>query len=89
MTEKKIPQRRCLGCNQTKPKNELVRIVRDPDGNIAIDLTGKKSGRGAYVCRNPDCLKKLRKSGRLEKELSVSPPDEIWDELEKEMSGLA
>ena len=64
LPQRKIPMRQCLGCNEHKPKVELVRILRTPEGEITLDLTGKKSGRGAYLCKNPACLKKLRKSRR-------------------------
>lgn len=74
--------RQCLGCNEHKPKIELIRILRTPEGEITLDLTGKKSGRGAYICKNPACLKKLRKSRRAEANLGVSIPEEVWDALE-------
>ena len=61
---RKIPMRQCLGCNEHKPKMELIRIVRSPEGEISLDLSGKKSGRGAYICRNMSCLKKVRWSAR-------------------------
>ncbi|MBQ2716527.1 MAG: YlxR family protein [Clostridia bacterium] len=84
---KKIPMRQCLGCNEHKPKIELVRILRTPEGEITLDLTGKRSGRGAYICKNPACLKKLRKNRRAEANLGVSIPEEVWDALEKQMAG--
>ena len=74
--------RQCLGCNEHKPKIELVRILRTPEGEITLDTTGKKSGRGAYICKNPACLKKLRKNRRAESNLGVSIPEEVWDALE-------
>ena len=83
---KKIPMRQCLGCNEHKPKIELVRILRTPEGEITLDLTGKKSGRGAYICKNPACLKKLRKNRRAETNLGVSIPEEVWDALEAQMA---
>ena len=83
---KKIPMRQCLGCNEHKPKTELVRILRTPEGEITLDLTGKKSGRGAYICKNPACLKKLRKNRRAETNLGVSIPEELWDALEAQMA---
>lgn len=83
---KKIPMRQCLGCNEHKPKTELVRILRTPEGEITLDLTGKKSGRGAYICKNPACLKKLRKNRRAETNLGVSIPEEVWDALEAQMA---
>ena len=80
--QKKIPMRQCLGCNEHKPKTELIRILRTPEGEITLDTTGKKSGRGAYICKNPACLKKLRKNRRAESNLGVSIPEEVWDALE-------
>ena len=74
--------RQCLGCNEHKPKIELIRILRTPEGEITLDFTGKKSGRGAYICKNPACLKKLRKNRRAESNLGVSIPEEVWDALE-------
>ena len=82
LPQRKIPMRQCLGCNAHKPKIELIRILRTPEGEITLDLTGKKSGRGAYICKNPACLKKLRKSRRAEANLGVSIPEEVWDALE-------
>ncbi len=84
--KKKIPERKCLGCSISKPKTELARIVRAPDGTVSLDLTGKKSGRGAYVCKNVDCLKKCRKRRCLERSLEVEIPESVYDSLEK---GLA
>lgn len=78
---KKIPERRCVGCNATKPKQELIRVVRDPEGNVSIDFKGKKSGRGAYICPSVDCFKKAVKSKRLDNNLSVTVPSEIIEEL--------
>lgn len=83
---KKIPERKCLGCGTSKPKSELARVVRAPDGTVSLDLTGKKSGRGAYVCRSVDCLKKCRKRRCLERSLEVEIPDEVFDALEKELA---
>jgi predicted RNA-binding protein YlxR (DUF448 family) len=82
LPQRKIPMRQCLGCNEHKPKNELIRILRTPEGEITLDTTGKKSGRGAYICKNPACLKKLRKNRRAESNLGVSIPEEVWDQLE-------
>ena len=84
---KKIPMRQCLGCNEHKPKIELIRVVRTPEGETVLDFTGKKSGRGAYVCHSLSCLKKARKSQRLEKNLGVSISDEVYDKMESEISG--
>lgn len=82
---KKIPMRQCTGCREMKPKKELIRVVRSPDGTVSIDLRGKQSGRGAYVCGNPECLKKARKSRALERTLSVSIPEEIYDTMEQQL----
>ena len=85
MKTKKIPMRMCLGCNEMKPKKELVRVVKSKEGEISLDLTGKKAGRGAYICRNPECLKKARKARRLEKSFSCMISDEIYDGMEAEL----
>ena len=77
--------RRCVGCNEHKPKAELLRVVRDPEGNISLDFKGKKSGRGAYLCRDVKCLKKARKSHRIDKDLECTIPDEVYDAMEQEM----
>ena len=82
---KKIPMRRCVGCNEHKPKAELLRVVRDPEGGISLDFKGKKSGRGAYLCHSKDCLKKARKTRALERAFSCQIPDEVYDSLEREM----
>ena len=82
---KKVPLRKCVGCGESKPKKELIRVVREPDGNVCLDFIGKKSGRGAYVCRSSACLKKAVKSKRLEKNLDTSVPPEIYAKLEAEL----
>ncbi|MBE6611344.1 MAG: YlxR family protein [Ruminococcaceae bacterium] len=69
-----------------KPKSELARVVRAPDGSVSLDLIGKKSGRGAYVCKSVDCLKKCRKQKRIDRSLEVTIPDDVWDALEKELA---
>ena len=79
---KKIPERQCLGCNEHKPKRELLRVVRDPEGNVSLDFGGKKSGRGAYICPSAACLKKARKSKRIDTALGVNIPDEVYDSME-------
>ena len=76
---KKIPLRMCTGCGEMKPKKELVRVVRSKEGEISLDLTGRKAGRGAYVCRSLDCLKKARKTRRIERSLDCQIPDEVYD----------
>ena len=83
--KRKIPERQCLGCNEHKPKIELLRVVRTPDGEVVLDFTGKKSGRGAYICRNVSCLKKARKSKRIDRSLDVSIPEEVYDRMESEL----
>lgn len=85
MVPKKIPVRMCTGCGEQKPKKELVRVVKSPEGEISLDLTGKKSGRGAYVCRNVDCLKKARKARRFERAFSCQIPEEVYDRMEEEL----
>ena len=80
---RKVPQRKCLGCMESFPKKELVRIVRLPNGTVELDLTGKKSGRGAYICKNSACLKKAIKSKRIKNNLEV----EISEELIETLSG--
>lgn len=83
--KKKIPERKCLGCGESKPKAELARVVRGPDGSVSLDLTGKKSGRGAYVCKSADCLKKCRKRKSIERSLEVEIPDELYSLIEQEL----
>ena len=82
---KKIPMRQCLGCNEHKEKPMLLRVVRSPEGEISLDFTGKKSGRGAYICRDVKCLRRARKSRRIDKNLDCSIPDEIYDRMEQEL----
>ena len=83
---KNIPQRTCIGCNEVKNKNELIRIVKNKEGNIFVDKTGKANGRGAYICDNMECLEKMIKTKRLERtfEMTISP--EIYENLRGEMS---
>lgn len=82
---KKIPMRQCTGCREMKPKRELIRVVRSPENEIALDFKGKAQGRGAYVCRSQDCLKKAIKSKALERSLEVSIPEEIYSQLKEQM----
>lgn len=82
---KKIPMRQCLGCNEHKPKKELLRVVRSPEGEISLDFTGKKSGRGAYICRDVKCLRRARKSRRIDKNLECEIPNEVYDSMEREL----
>jgi len=86
MKIKKQPERQCMGCNAKKPKKELIRIVKTPEGTTELDFTGKKSGRGAYLCRDLACLKKIRKSGRITKIFDCAVSDEVWNALEEELS---
>lgn len=86
MKPRKIPVRQCLGCNEHKPKAELIRVVRSPEGEVLLDLTGKKSGRGAYICRDVKCLKKARKSGRIAHNLECEISPEVYDSMEAELT---
>ena len=86
-TVKKIPTRRCTGCGEHFPKNTLIRVLRTPEGDVILDLTGKKSGRGAYICKSASCLKKARKSKRIESSLECSVSDEIYNRMEEELAG--
>ena len=83
--ERKIPLRKCSGCGEMKQKNELVRVARSPEGDLSMDLTGRKPGRGAYVCRSIDCLRTARKRKALERSFACAIPSEIYDRLEQEM----
>ncbi len=85
-SRKKIPQRRCTGCGERFEKPALVRVVRSPEGEISLDFTGKKPGRGAYLCKNAACLKKARKARRLESNLECPIPDEVYLSLEGELT---
>ena len=78
---KKIPMRQCLGCNEHKPKRELIRVVRTPEGEVVADLTGKKNGRGAYLCPSDSCLRRVQKSKRAEKVLECAIPDEVYQSI--------
>lgn len=86
MRQKKIPMRMCCGCNEMKPKREMIRVVKSPEGEIALDFTGKKPGRGAYICKSYDCLNKARKARRFEKAFSCMISNEVYEEME---NGLA
>ena len=85
MANKKIPMRMCVGCAEMKSKNELIRVIKTPENEIVLDATGRKNGRGAYICSNMECLKKARKSKGLERSLKVAIPTEVYDNLEKEV----
>ena len=83
--QKKIPMRQCMGCRERREKRQLIRVVRSPEGEVSLDFSGKKNGRGAYLCPDPQCLKKAIKSKSLDRSLEVAIPQEIYDRLEKEM----
>ncbi len=85
MQQKKIPMRQCLGCREMKPKKELIRVVKSPEGDVSLDFKGKANGRGAYICPNAECLKKAIKGRALEKNFSMQIPAEIYEKLNKEM----
>ena len=86
-TVKKIPTRRCTGCGEHFPKNTLIRVLRTPEGEVTLDLTGKKSGRGAYICKNAACFKKARKSRRIETSLECQISEELYNRMEEELDG--
>ncbi|WP_028509000.1 YlxR family protein [Ruminococcus sp. NK3A76] len=86
MKVKKIPMRMCLGCGEMKPKRELIRIVKPAEGEISLDLTGKKNGRGAYICRSADCLRLARKARKLEKSFQCRIDDAVYDSMESELT---
>ncbi|WP_125153732.1 RNase P modulator RnpM [Clostridium rectalis] len=85
MKIKKIPQRMCTGCLEMKPKKELIRVVKSKEGEVSVDLTGKKNGRGAYICKSVDCLQKAFKSKKLEKNLETSIDEKIYNTLKEQM----
>lgn len=88
MVAKKVPLRQCTGCGEMKTKKEMIRVIKTPEDEIVIDATGKKNGRGAYICCSSECLKKAIKSKGLERSLKVSIPSEVYEELEKELEKL-
>ena len=88
MKPKKIPMRRCVGCREMKPKRELIRVVRSPEGEVSMDPVGKKPGRGAYVCRNVDCLKRAIKQRQLERQLEVQLTEEVAQALQDTIVNL-
>lgn len=83
---KRIPMRQCVGCREMKPKRELIRVVKSPENEISLDFRGKKPGRGAYVCPNPDCLKRARKANALGRAFELAIPPEVYDALEAQMT---
>ena len=87
--QKKIPQRQCMGCRERKEKRAMIRVVRCTDGEIRLDFSGKLNGRGAYVCPDPECLRKAQRAKALERSLEVPIPDEVYEKLVKEMGESA
>jgi len=83
--QKKIPMRQCLGCREMKPKKELTRVVRSPEGEVTLDFKGKSPGRGAYVCANVSCVEKAVKTKALDRALEVAIPPEVFEELKKQL----
>ena len=84
-TVKKKPQRQCTGCGEMRDKPDLIRVIRTPEDKIEVDFTGKKNGRGAYLCNNPDCLAKARKRKSLERSLKMAIPPEVYERISEEM----
>ncbi len=82
---RKIPMRRCLGCGESFPKKDLIRVVRSPEGDVALDFTGKMSGRGAYVCKRTACFQKARRAKRFQNNLDLSIPEDVLDALAQEI----
>ena len=82
---KKIPMRQCVGCREMKPKKELIRVVRSPEGAVSLDFKGKLPGRGAYVCPDAECLKRAKRSNALERAFSAPLPEDVWQALEAQM----
>ena len=83
--QKKIPQRQCMGCRERKAKREMIRVVRGTDGNVSLDFGGKMNGRGAYICPDPEGLKKAQRSKALERSLEVAIPEEVYERLHREI----
>ena len=86
MKTRKIPMRMCAGCGESRPKKELIRVVRSPIGEISLDATGKKPGRGAYICPRPECLKKARKNKRIDRSFDTAIQDDVYAALERELA---
>lgn len=85
---KKVPLRQCVGCGEMKGKKEMMRVLKTAEGDICLDITGKKNGRGAYLCKSGECLKKARKNKGLERSFKMNIPNEVYDSLEKEFENL-
>lgn len=88
MSTKKLPQRQCIGCGEMKNKKEMFRILKTPEGEFVLDATGRKNGRGAYLCPSMDCLKKAIRTKGLERSFKMAIPTEVYEALEKEMEQL-
>ena len=88
MANKKIPMRKCVGCQEMKEKKSLIRVVKTAEGDIILDDTGKKNGRGAYICKSLERFKKAKKTKALERSLGVSVSEQVYEELEKEMNQI-
>ena len=88
MSRKKIPQRQCIGCGEMKGKKEMIRVIKTAEGEILLDATGRKNGRGAYLCPSEECLKKAIKNKGLERSFKMAIPKEVYESLEKEMEVL-
>ncbi len=88
MKVRKIPERRCLGCNTSFPKSSLIRVVKTPEGNVELDMSGRKNGRGAYICKNSRCFKAARKKNRFSVNLETEIPDDVLDCIQKEIEAF-
>lgn len=88
MAVKKVPLRKCTGCGEMKNKKEMFRVIKTPEDKIILDTTGKQNGRGAYICSSSECFQKARKSKALERSLKAAIPEEVYDELEKELKSF-
>lgn len=88
MNTRKIPLRKCTGCGEMKSKKEMIRVIKTPEDEIVLDTTGKKNGRGAYICNSIDCLKQAIKSKGLERSLKTAIPLEVYEQLESELSDI-
>jgi len=89
MVNKKVPMRQCVGCGEMKTKKELIRVIKTPEEEIVLDATGRKNGRGAYICASMECLKTARQKKGLERSLKIAIPAEVYDSLEQEMNRIA
>ena len=87
-TKNKIPMRQCTGCREMKSKKEMIRVLRTPENEIVLDATGRKNGRGAYVCLSPECLDKAIRNHGIERSLKTSVPEEVYEDLKKELSKI-